>query len=78
MIGLGLVVEHFYPSAQHVCELSIPLSLHLLVTPVHALHVFHVNIRFVLSLFDIFAMRIAQYYDLFKTPFYEHPCSCPL
>ncbi|KAG1770259.1 hypothetical protein EDD22DRAFT_94737 [Suillus occidentalis] len=50
MVGPGLFVEPSYSSAHHLRQLSIPLSLRLLVTPVHALHVFHVYIRLVLLL----------------------------
>lgn len=53
MVGLGLFVEPFYSSAHHLRQLSIPLSLCLLVTPVHALRVFHVYIRFALFLLCI-------------------------
>jgi hypothetical protein len=66
MVGLGLFVEPFYSSAHHLCQLSIHLSLRLLVTPVHALHVFPCLYYVCLVTCDIFAMHIAQYYDLFK------------
>jgi len=46
---------------------------HLPVTPRPrfslALHVFDVDTRFVFLLFDLVAMRIAQYYDPFKAFF---------